>query len=105
MRSIFKISLSNIKKNKMSNILTGMIFMLAALIFSIAIAMLIMSREPFDKTFNELNVSHTLMYYSEKANGDKAIQQFWNNNEKVASTIHFNMTYLDGKPKIGRAHV
>lgn len=100
MRSVFTISLSNIKKNKMSNILTGMIFMLAALIFSIAIAMLIMSREPFDKTFNELNVSHTLMYYSEKANGDKAIEQFWNNNEKVASTIHFNMTYLDGKPKI-----
>ena len=105
MRSIFKISLSNIKKNKMSNILTGMIFMLAALIFSIAIAMLIMSREPFDKTFNELNVSHTLMYYSEKANGDKAIQQFWNNNEKVASTIHFNMTYLDGKPKISGENI
>lgn len=98
--SMLKISFSNIKKNKMSCVLTGSIFMLAALIFSIAIAMFSMSKEPFEKTFDKLNVSHTLLYYSEEANNNADIQQFWDKCELVESTIHFDMIYLDGKPRV-----
>lgn len=100
MRSVFKICLVNIRKNKLQNILTGIIFLLAALIFSTAVAMLNMTKEPFDKTFNGLNASHTLLYYNAEANHNADIHKFWDEQKEVRSTNLLNMAYLNGKPEM-----
>lgn len=100
MRALSKICFASIKRNKLRNFFNLITFMLAALIFTVGIAMLTMSQEPFDKTFNDLNTSHRLVYCDNGQYDIDGIYDFWSGRDEIDSVNVLNMYALDGKIKI-----
>lgn len=100
MRAQFRISLSTIRHKKLQSILTYLTFAVAALIFSAGISMFSMSQDPFDQTINELNTSHTLLYYDSQTYKGIDLQSLFSQQDAVESTDLLPMCYMNGKASL-----
>lgn len=97
MRAILKICGAAFRKNRIRNLINLITFMLAALIFTVGIAMLSMSQEPFDRTFDKLNTSHKLIYCGDNSYDTDDIARFWKGREEVENVSMLDMFTLQGK--------
>ena len=66
MRSIYIITLNNIKKRKLQSILICLIIMVSCVMFFISLGIFTKSKQPFIKMQQKLNASQDIIGYKER---------------------------------------
>jgi ABC-type antimicrobial peptide transport system permease subunit len=85
MRSIYIITLNNIKKRKLQSFLISLIIMVSCVMFFISLGILTKAKEPFLKMQQKLNASQDIIGYKESFYDINKIKTWWENNEGVKS--------------------
>ncbi len=89
MRSVFMMSIANIRKRKAQSILIGLTLMMASLLLATAIGMLEGSRDPVSQMFEEQQGSHITMMMPEPVYNTDDIVAWWESRSEVEGVEHF----------------
>ncbi|TCT15475.1 putative ABC transport system permease protein [Natranaerovirga pectinivora] len=92
MRSVFMMSLANIRKRKAQSILIGLTILVSALMLSTAIGVLENINDPFDEMFEKQKASHITMQIEDKSIDVDKMVSWWREKEAIES-VNFHLFF------------
>lgn len=103
MRSIYIITLNNIKKRKLQSFLITLIIMVSCVMFFISLGILTKSNQPFIKMQQKLNASQDIIGYKESFYDINKLKTWWENNEGVKSVQTYKGYSYSGKASYNKS--
>lgn len=83
MLSIFKISISNLRKKKTQNILIGIILMVSSILLATSLNMMRSNKDAFKKIHKNLNAGHTLIQLDNLDYDINTLEKWWKNEKNI----------------------
>lgn len=83
MRSILLVTLSNLRKRKKQNLLTGLSIFLSVILLTTSLGILGGIHKPFDTMFDRLKASHILLLYDTRENNTQKITDWFEKQPEV----------------------